>query len=269
MNILHTTKLRFFNIGKYGETAISETSDYLNYPRPFFSIGFIIRGKGNFSVPNSHDTYVSPGDIIIVPSASQYISHISGTPSISYITFHFIFEDEKSVFNAKDIPIQKISCLSQLQDKFEFAYNNFNKDLSEQFKVMSVFYEVLCEISPKLKFSPKKHQNYSIKKAIDFITSNYKSEITVAELATVANLSQSRFFSVFKQETGMTPIEYKNYICIRNAEKMLVSEDYSIEELSEKLGFNSSSYFRRTFRAYTGKSPREYKNSIKSKLKVL
>lgn len=264
--MLSSSKLSFFNVQKHGNNAVSTTSDFLNYPRPYFNIGFIIDGKGNFSVPGSHDTLVSPGDIIIVPSAAQYISHMTGTPTISYITFHFIFEDENSVFNAKNIPIQKISGLSVLREKFECSLENFGKDISKQFKVMSEFYEILHIITPKLKFSPSKHKNTSVKKAIDFITINYKSEITVAELAAVANLSQSRFFTVFKSETGMTPIEYKNRICIRNAEKMLICEDFSIEELSEKLGFNSSSYFRRTFKMYTGKSPREYKNSIKSNM---
>lgn len=100
------------------------------------------------------------------------------------------------------------------------------------------------------------------------MTFNYTDNLTIQELATIANLSPSRFFTVFKKETGITPIEYKNRICIRNAEKMLLISDLSIEEIAEKLGFNSSSYFRRTFKAYTGKSPREYKNGIKTELKI-
>ena len=66
----------------------------------------------------------------------------------------------------------------------------------------------------------------------------------------------------------MTPISYKNYISIQNAEKLLLTTDFSMEEISEKLGFHSSSYFRRTFRAFTGKSPREYRKEIQEKLKL-
>ena len=109
--------------------------------------------------------------------------------------------------------------------------------------------------------APKRLHN-SIKKAVDYITINYFKNVSVAELAGIANLSPSRFFTVFKNEIGMTPIEYKNYICIQNAEKLLLSTELSMEEISEKIGFNSSTYFRRTFKKYVGSSPRDYKNSL-------
>ena len=66
----------------------------------------------------------------------------------------------------------------------------------------------------------------------------------------------------------MTPIEYKNRLCVQNAEKLLLTNDLSIEEISEKMGFNSASYFRRIFRKYVGKSPREYKNSVCADLRL-
>ena len=114
----------------------------------------------------------------------------------------------------------------------------------------------------------EKSDSHIRKKVIDHMTFNYKDSMTIQELAAIANLSPSRFFALFKKETGITPIEYKNRIGIRNAEKMLLISDLSIEEISEKLGFNSSSYFRRTFKAFTGQSPREYRNKIKTELEI-
>ena len=61
----------------------------------------------------------------------------------------------------------------------------------------------------------------------------------------------------------MSPIEYKNKIMIRHAERSLVDHpEVSIEELSERLGFESSIYFRRLFKATTGKTPREYRKTV-------
>lgn len=219
----------------------------------------ILRGNGKFYTENS----VSPSEIIIVPSAATYISHWHGTPNISFITFHFIFDKD---FEG-NIPIQKISSFEHLKKDFEFAYENFSVS-AHAFKVLSIFYNMLSEIFPSIKIISEKHINSSIKKAVDYITYNYTNNISIAELSKIANLSPSRFFTVFKKETGVSPIEYKNRISIRNAEKMLVSEDYSIEEISEKIGFNSASYFRRTFKAFTGKSPREYKNTFRENPKL-
>ena len=262
MNALSNAKLQFFNIGKYGGM-YTDFADFSKSPRPFFSIGMILKGNGNFYVENSDTVSVSHGDIIIVPSAATYVSDWSGKPDIAYITFHFIFQ---SGFDG-NIEIQRLSGFERLEDDFKFAYDNFTRS-AQPFKVMSIFYNVLHKVYPKIKISSEKRISASIKKAVDYITVNYAGSITLPELCKIANLSQSRFFTLFKRETGMTPIEYKNRICVKNAEKLIASGDLSIEEISERLGFNSSSYFRRTFRAYTGKSPREYKNSFKNDLRL-
>lgn len=262
MNLLSNGELKFLNIGEYGGM-YTHTNDFSNNPRPFFSIGMILKGKGDFYFQKSDSVHVVPGDIIIVPDTATYVSRWLGFPDISYITFHFIIEKGFS----DNISIQKICGLEHLTKDFKFAYDNFSI-LEKSFKVLSIFYSILDEIFPKIKKSSEKHIRTSIKKVIDHITFNYTDNITIDELSAIANLSPSRFFTVFKKETGITPIEYKNRICIRNAEKMLLISDLSIEEMAEKLGFNSSSYFRRTFKAFTGQSPREYKNSINYGLKI-
>ena len=241
----------------------TDTADFSNNPRPFFSIGMILKGNGEFYDLKSNTVQVAPGDIIVVPDATTYVSHWLRFPDISYITFHFIFEKN---FDDK-ISIQKICGLEHLIKDFIFAYDNFSPT-KRTFKILSIFYNILDEIYSKIIKDSEKQMHSSIKKAIDYLTFNYTGNITIDELAAIANLSSSRFFIVLKKETGLTPIEYKNRICIKNAEKMLLTSDLSIEEIAEKTGFNSSSYFRRTFKAFTGKTPGGYKNSIKADFKV-
>ena len=262
MNVISNAELSFLSIGKYGGI-YTDSADFSDNPRPFFSIGMILSGEGKFYCENSENVNVSKGDIIIVPTAATYISHWIGNPDISYITFHFILEKE---FDG-NIPIHKICGLEHLKKDFVFAYENFSAS-ENPFKTLSIFYGLLDEIFPRIKRDAEKKICMSVKKAADYITFNYTSNITVEKLSSIANLSPSRFFTVFKKETGFTPIEYKNRICTRNAGKMLLTSDMSVEEIAEKLGFNSSSYFRRTFRAFTGMSPREYRNSIKTEFKV-
>ena len=118
----------------------------------------------------------------------------------------------------------------------------------------------------------KERQNTTksfVTKAVEYVEESYSDKnISIETVCKKLGVSAAYFSTVFKKETGITPIEYKNRVCIRNAEKMLLISDLSIEEIAEKLGFNSASYFRRTFKVYTGKSPREYKNDIKTELKI-
>lgn len=256
LNIPSGTKLQFLKIGKYSGKWTNKV-DFSNCPRPFFSIGFILGGKGKFCAKNGESIEVEPGDIIVISTAATYVSQRSGSEQFTYITLHFIFN---SGFNDA-VGMQKITGCEHLKTEFEAAFKSYR--IPEQyFDTLSIFYRILQEIVPLIQMSAPKRLHNSIKKAVDYITINYSKNISVAELAGIANLSPSRFFTVFKNEIGMTPIEYKNYICIQNAEKLLLSTELSMEEISEKIGFNSSTYFRRTFKKYVGSSPRDYKNSL-------
>ncbi len=262
MNQIENTKLQFFKMSKT-EVKYTDTADFLDVPRPFWSIGMILAGSGTFQEQNGESIEVFPGDMILVPTAATYISHWTGSPDICYISFHFILNRG---FRG-NIAIQKIAGLESLKKEFETAYRLFGEN-DKTFQLLSIFFHVISEVYPKIQQRPQKPLNTSIQKAIERITFCYQNDLSIKELAETANLSPSRFFTVFRQETGMTPITYKNYVCIQNAEKMLLTTDFSMEEISEKLGFHSSSYFRRTFRAFTGKSPREYRKEIQAKLKL-
>ncbi len=71
-------ELKFLNIGKY-DGMYNFTADFSDNPRPFFSIGMILNGKGDFCEQKSNPVHVDPGDIIIVPDAARYISHWTGS----------------------------------------------------------------------------------------------------------------------------------------------------------------------------------------------
>ena len=57
--------------------------------------------------------------------------------------------------------------------------------------------------------------NDYLQNAITYITANYTREIHITELANACNLSKSHFMYLFKEELGMTPLEYRN----RNKDK--------------------------------------------------
>ena len=77
-------------------------------------------------------------------------------------------------------------------------------------------------------------------------------------LAGSVNMSPSRFYPLFKRETGDTPTDYVNRVRIGRAIVMMYDKSLSVEDVSEAVGYNSSIYFRRVFKKLTGKTPKEY-----------
>jgi transcriptional regulator GlxA family with amidase domain len=66
---------------------------------------------------------------------------------------------------------------------------------------------------------------------------------------------------MFKQYTGIAPVQYQLDLKIRRAREMLVSTDLSIKEISYELGFQSIHYFSRIFKNKTGMAPSEIRKT--------
>ena len=81
--------------------------------------------------------------------------------------------------------------------------------------------------------------------------------VTVEETARACNLSCSSLKRIFRLFCDKGVIEYHNSIRMRMAVKLL-GEAKSISEVSEQLGFSSTSYFHIAFKRATGVSPGKY-----------
>ena len=98
-----------------------------------------------------------------------------------------------------------------------------------------------------------------ISECIKFITTHYNTNISISELAASCNLSNSRFYHLFKTVTQMSPYKYQQELRINNAKLMLSSTNLSVSEISIQLGYGDPLYFSRLFKRKTGKSPMEFR----------
>ena len=89
-------------------------------------------------------------------------------------------------------------------------------------------------------------------------------DFKVAELARHCQISQSGLFAWMRQYGHTTPIELKKSIQTEKAVRLLESTDLSIEEISARLGFCSSAYFRKVVKEQTGKTPRQIRKEARS-----
>ncbi len=250
----------FFKVGKY-EYQSDHINDFSNCPRPHFCMGLIIRGSGTFFFDNKSVT-VNKGDIIFVPVTSRYKSVWTGEPDSLYISMHFSAKPGGIFSPKKILEIQKISLpnFEDLKEKFEYTLENYMGSSVQKMRVLGIFYDVIGKVYEKLQYTKAEKMDKRIEKAIEFIELNYANDFTVSDLADECSMSESRLFSGFKHETGLTPIEYKHKVQINHGILLLIdNEKRSIEDISDMLGFESDTYFRRVFKKVTGMTPREYK----------
>jgi transcriptional regulator GlxA family with amidase domain len=106
----------------------------------------------------------------------------------------------------------------------------------------------------------KEHEDKSIKKAQEFIESNFHNKITVDQLASMLALSRRNLERRFKKATANTVVEYIQRVKIEAAKQSLESSKENVNEVMYKVGYNDTKAFRTIFKKITGLSPIQYRN---------
>lgn len=220
-----------------------------------FCLGFVVKGSAEFLYRGCAYT-AREGDLLYIAKGTDYYSVWNGNPEIEFYSIVFDFQDPyaKNQFEFQILPFA---------DHGEVFSEIYRKRRDSFFEIMALFYSLLDRVYPRL--SPK--SGHSTKKpvlpAIAHLEEHYKEKLDVAHLARLCGFSESRFFSLFKEATGSTPIGYKHNLLIREALALLLRSSLSIEEISWELGFSSPAYFRRVFQKVTGQTPKSIRSEKK------
>ena len=95
-----------------------------------------------------------------------------------------------------------------------------------------------------------------------YIEENVSEQISLAELAELAQLSTFHFSRAFKQSFGMPPHRYHTSRRIERAKNLLAKLSQSVTEIALDIGFSDTSSFTAAFRKWTGRTPTEFRRSV-------
>ena len=71
-------------------------------------------------------------------------------------------------------------------------------------------------------------------------------------------MSKYHFIRIFKNETGVTPMQYWDGLRLERGKQLMFYSDLNISQISDKVGYANASYFSRVFKKAEGCSPRDY-----------
>lgn len=98
-----------------------------------------------------------------------------------------------------------------------------------------------------------------IKLMLDYIRSHLREEITVAQIASAASVSESECVRCFRGAIHTPPIQYVKQYRLQKAAELLKETDKRINEIGEECGFQEMSYFAKAFRELYGLTPTEFR----------
>jgi len=96
----------------------------------------------------------------------------------------------------------------------------------------------------------------------DYVREHLAEDICVDALATLTELSPFHFSRVFKEATGMAPMQFVTRDRITRAQQFIRETSRSLIEIALEVGYTSPSHFTKVFRRVTGVTPKEFRSAL-------
>lgn len=225
------------------------------YPKNTLALIRILKGTMCL-ICNERTICLHSEEFIILP-VSEIISYCSHSDILNYYWFNFTtksvpFFSLGEIYKT-DIKQDEISRMNEIL--------SFEEDELDPY-CLSLVNTLFKEYFYRFILSLKKSENESTEnfaKIIQSMRDRVTENISVKQLAEECHMSERSFRSMFSKYTGVTPKQYLIKIKMQNAAQILQTSDFSINKVSEKLGYSSPFQFSRDFKKYYGVSPNSYR----------
>lgn len=200
--------------------------------------------------------YFAKGDVFYIPQGRKYEASWSPDESgtVRWLSYGFDMipnkENRRYCLQGISLEGERAAALAQLIQSTAVNALSVGR--------LYAFWGLACEV---MRVSPETSRFARVDKALEYMQSH--SSCSVAEVAQYCGISESGLYSIFREKLGKTPVEMKHEILISQAVELLTGTDLSVEEISAKLEFSSTSYFRKVFKAQQGMSPLELRRQRK------
>lgn len=234
------------------------------------ALHFILSGKGYLTSDNGtimlreKDVFYLPMNVGGVNNNTFYYPDVNDP--WEYIWVHISGLNYKGVIDSMKISstnnvysIRNFDVVKKaLVEMIEIAKETPKRNLSYYLPYLMTAFAEIIEERKYIEYIETKKEK-TVKTAIDYIEKNYKDpNFSLEDLARKLFYAPSYISRIFKETIGKSPIEYVITLRMLTARDMLVSNRYSINEVSQAVGYNSQFYFSREFKKYYKISPLKY-----------
>lgn len=99
-----------------------------------------------------------------------------------------------------------------------------------------------------------------LKKAKKYIEEHLSEDLNRQQVADAVHANADYLSRLLKEDTGRSLSEYMKYRRILEAQKLLDYSEMTIGQISESMGFKTTSYFSTVFKQITGFTPFDYRH---------
>lgn len=251
---------KYYSNFQYFKFKKSQDSGWLN--SKYANYLYIHAGKGKLILTKGFQL-IQKSQLIYLPAWTNY--------RIQSYTENFCFSRINLVANVNKYPVinnpygfeiitiddNEFESLIQLAYKYpQPTETNFDLLLNLTQTIHSYFLQSIPA------FQGAQHLSFRMKAVDDYIQNHLNKNITINELAKIAELSESHFTHQFNKEFKMSPKQYIKKLKLELAHHLLIHSDLEIECIKEQIGYQSMSYFHQEFKKKYDVSPKHIRKVI-------
>lgn len=264
-------KSRPLIVGSCGTYRLSEMPKLPTYRprgRLDFQIIYVASGCGHFHFDRpENETIVPAGNIVLYRPKEFQKYEYYGTEKTEVYWIHFTGNDVTNILRkygfADNRWIFPVGTSLEYEQIFKRIILELQKCQNDYEEIMMLLLRHLLIIFHRelIKEHTLKndYMDHEIDNAVTYFTENYNRDINIEEYAASRGMSVSWFIRSFKKYTGFTPLQYIVSIRVGNAQILLETTNYAVNEISRIVGYDNQLYFSRLFHKLKGYSPTEYR----------
>lgn len=265
-------------VGSCGTYRLSERPKMPTYRprgRVDFQIIYIAAGCGHFHFDTvDSETIVPAGNIVIFRPKELQKYEYYGKDKTEVYWIHFTGSDVKNILRKYGFPdnerifpvgtsMEYERIFKRIIIELQRCQDNYEEMLTLLLRHLLIIFQRELSREQVLK---NEYLDHEMDTAVTYFNENYNRDINIEEYATSRGMSVSWFIRSFKKFTDSTPMQFIVALRVNNAQVLLETTNYSINEISKIVGYDNQLYFSRLFHKLKGFSPREYRKTRKSEI---
>ncbi len=228
-------------------------------------VGEIVSGKTRMQVKtaNAEILGVAPGETWYLDSPSPEPLKVMAIPVVHL----------PDAFSAGEKPLRRLRLPRRRElELLRICLKSSEAALHHRLYAESLFRAIIAELSPPSEALPNASPDRSaiayllpVDYAKEYLAKHVSQPIRLSEVAWFSGVSEEHLARSFKQQQGVTVMEYLKEIRLHNACSYLRESTETVTEIARRCGFSTAALFCREFRKATKLTPLQYRQAQSGK----
>ena len=275
-DIVHTRRI-LHTPSDFARTSLLHLQEvgYLKATRPHTSrrkglasyLFFMVeKGSGSLSY-NGREYPLQAGDCVFIDCSQSY-AHTTGDDLWTLRWIHFYGPNMSAIYDkylerggsAYFTPTQSEGYRTLVDDIYSIAEGDiYLKDMKICEKITMLLTLLMEDSWQPAQDTPARESKRSLTDVKEYLDTHLQEKITLDELAGRFYIDKYYLAKRFKQQFGISVMQYVMQQRITTAKRLLRFSDMPVEKVGQECGMEDANYFARAFRKVEGCSPTKYR----------